>query len=128
MTKIYHGAIIAIVSGFPAVSHSAELSGAVNLSLKSLEYGNSDDSESGSHSGFEGSAFVDLEHQGWRLTLDVNQTERSVLAPSDDFDSFAPESARALGLHAGRQFGGTYVGSFWGQNRFQGADATTMNG
>ena len=71
--------------------------------------------------------YVGTDYSGWRGTLDF-----AIMGRDDGgetyFDSFAPNKAAALGLHAGREIGEkAYVGIFVGKNWFQGDDAGTYN-
>lgn len=56
---------------------------------------------------------------------DVNLYNRNI--GSEDFDSYAPEGARSIGLHFGRNFGAAYVGAFIGRNEFQSDDTPSGN-
>ena len=75
--------------------------------------------------GVNGSIMASLA-SGWSGALDFNMMGRDI--GSNDFDEFAPSGAGSLGLHVGRDFGGNYVGAFYGMNRFQGDDASSPNG
>lgn len=66
------------------------------------------------------------EMNNWAFTIDASHFGRS--RNGEDFDSFAPSEASALGLHTGYMWGENYVGVFAGRNWFQGEEATTVGG
>ena len=101
--------------------------GGIEIAYGSADMGNTDDGVSGSLDGFAVAGHGVLDVQGWQFKLDVNHVDRGI--PSgEDYESYAPEDVTAYGLHIGRVLGDTYVGGFYGQNRFQGDDADVFGG
>lgn len=95
------------------------------LSFGSAPFLNSDDDDERlNESGYKLSGWVGTNFGDWRVFGDLNVYNRDIGA--EDFDDYAPEGAKSIGIHAGRNFGPAYVGAFIGQNRFQGYDAATF--
>ena len=101
--------------------------GGAEIAFGSADMGNTDDGESGSLDGFALAGHGVFEIQGWQIMLDANNLDRGIPA-GEDYDTYAPEDVSAYGLHVGRMLGDTYVGGFYGQNRFQGEDAGVIGG
>ena len=93
--------------------------GGIEIAYGSADMGNTDDGVSGSLDGFAVAGHGVLDVQGWQFMLDMNRVDRGIPA-GEDYESYAPEDVTAYGLHIGRVLGDTYVGGFYGQNRFQG--------
>ncbi len=118
---------IALTMSFPFTAAAQDFSGGIELSFGDFEYGNSDDSESGSLGQLGAAAYASVTRGDWMATIDVNHASRDLPA-GDSFEDYFPEGATAYGLHVGRNLDDTYFGGFYGQNRFQGVDAGSTNG
>lgn len=103
------------------------LSGAVGLRYGQTSFEQTDDDvEDDGLSGFSFKGHVRADWNAWSAFADLNSVTRDI--GNEDFDDFLPEGATAYGLHVGRNFGPLYFGGFYGQNRFQGSDASSDNG
>jgi len=122
------GALVIGSFGVMGAAAQAELaySGDIGVSITSSDIFNSDDSENATLNGYalSGTARVDMDR--WVGFADFNISDRDI--KGNNFDQFAPEGAKSLGLHFGYQFDSVYVGAFAGKNWFQGDDASSANG
>lgn len=85
-----------------------------------------DDEERITEPGFQVSGWAGASFGDWRVFGDVAVYNRDIGA--NDFGSYAPEGARSIGLHFGRNFGAGYAGAFIGRNQFQSDDTASTNG
>lgn len=101
--------------------------GEVALSFGNAPFLNTDDDDERlSEPAFKISGWAGTTIGDWRIFGDVNLYQRDI--GGEDFDSYAPEGARSLGLHFGRNFGPAYAGAFIGRNEFQSDDTSSGNG
>lgn len=101
--------------------------GEVSLSFgKAPFFSTDDDEEQLSEPGYKVSGWAGTTFGDWRVFGDVNVYNRNI--GDEDFDSYAPEGARSIGLHVGRNFGPAYAGAFIGRNEFQTDDSPSGNG
>lgn len=96
-----------------------------------LSYGNApflstdDDDERLSETAYQLSGWAGVDIGDWRVFGDIGIYRRSI--GDQDFDEYAPEGARSIGLHFGRNFGPAYAGAFIGRNEFQSDDTPSGN-
>lgn len=71
-----------------------------------------------------------MDFNQFRVYLDAHSFGRD-RPEGEDFDESYPNGAGSYGIHAGYEFlpafGAVYVGGFYGQNNFQGDDASSYN-
>lgn len=126
MKKLWVIAAAAVVAG-NVQAQAQSIEGEVALSFGRAPFlSTDDDDERLSKSGYAISGWAGTTIGDWRVFGDANVYRRDI--GTEDFDSYAPEGARSIGLHFGRNFQNAYVGAFLGRNQFQGADASATNG
>lgn len=114
--------LLCLATAAPAQTVSGDLA----LGVGSTRFTNTDDDATGSRAGLAYSGHLRAQWESWSATIDLNGVNRNT--GSDDFDDYIPDSARALGLHLGRDFGTVLVGAFVGLNGFQSDDTAGGNG
>lgn len=123
MKKITFAAAILLVAG---AAQAQEFQGEVALSFGKAPFlSTDDDDERLSESAYQLSGWAGASFGDWKVFGDINVYNRDI--GSVDFDSYAPEGARSIGLHFGRSFGAAYVGAFLGRNEFQSDETPSGN-
>ena len=119
---IFAAAIVAGTSG----AQAQEFTGEIGLSVGNSSFINGDDDATRlSERGYKLSGSAGVTFNDFRIFGDINSFKRDIGA--NNFDDYAPEGARSIGLHFGRNFGTAYAGAFIGRNQFQGSDAAVQN-
>ena len=122
--RIIVAAALALTAG---AAQAQDFAGEVSLSFgKAPLFSTDDDEDRFSEPGYLLSGWGGMTFGDWRVFGDINVFNRNI--GSQDFDSYAPEGARSIGLHFGRTFGTAYAGAFIGRNQFQSDDTPSGNG
>lgn len=122
-TKILAAGALLLAAG---MGHAQEFKGEVALSYGSAPFlSTDDDDERLSENAYQLSGWAGVDFGDWRVFGDANIYHRSI--GDEDFDEYAPEGARSIGLHFGRNFGPAYAGAFIGRNEFQSDDTPSGN-
>lgn len=123
MKKLALGAAIALAAGS---AQAQEFQGEVALSFGNAPFlSTDDDSERLSDQAYQLSGWAGATFGDWRVFGDASIYKRNI--GSNDFDSYAPEGARSIGLHFGRNISTAYLGAFIGRNEFQSDDTPSGN-
>jgi hypothetical protein len=120
-------AVALSVASLAGQVQAQEFEGDVALSFGQAPFlSTDDDDERLSESAYKLSGWAGATFGDWRVFGDVNLYKRDI--GDVDFDQYAPEGARSIGLHFGRNFGAGYAGAFIGRNEFQSTDTPSGNG
>ena len=122
-TKICAAGVLLLAAG---MANAQEFQGEVALSYGNAPFlSTDDDDERLSETAYQLSGWAGVDIGDWKVFGDIGIYRRSI--GDEDFDEYAPEGARSIGLHFGRNFGSAYAGAFIGRNKFQSDDTPSGN-